>query len=228
MKEKYILSKYKVRSNMQINDINYSSEKLERLRSKIFKCELKLIEFGFGKSRGIETYLIKEIKYLIKNSKESEEVMKIISDVVSLQEELYSELYKLGGMEKMDVDTFSPEKKILAIKEKILNPKIKSNSNLKKKKTQMSISLEQVLELLDSKQNSIIDKIMICLKNNYQRTYDHTRVIDYIIKYIHQRPLNNMSDMNLNDKIKFIVEFSKSKEFTNVKNKLIEERKKRK
>ncbi len=200
---------------------------LENLRREIYNYEHQLEKHGFNSRRGIETYKISEINKIINNSQKSEQILNLIKIIITTQEALYRELYNSVGMKEMNVDTSSPEKSISLIKEKIIEKK--SSPKTVKKNTKMKTSIEQILQQIeiDKDIHECANKIITILKRTYQRTYDHQRVLRYLLDFLPEKYHTGYSDKSILELASIFVRLSKQHNFQEIKKQILEQRRKR-
>ncbi|RLI82952.1 hypothetical protein DRP04_02705 [Archaeoglobales archaeon] len=164
------------------NTLNQMSEALEDIRLQIHAIERELSKYGFDLRRGIESYKVSEIKKIINNSKNPHEVKKILLKLVGVQEKLYEELYKFAGLKDLDVDTDTPEGRLLTIKEWLTSGKTTNHTNTPAT-SKFSEAILKILEIIERYEDSNIcaDKIVLSLNEIYKRDYDRHRVLKYLL-----------------------------------------------
>jgi len=156
------------------------TEKLEKLREEILSIEKKLAEYGFEPRRGIESYKISELRDLIARAGSSKnEVKKLIVKLVELQEKLYRELYQSAGLKELKIDTDTPEKRLLIIKEWLLTGKVNTTTP---SQTRFKVALRKIIEILKECDSDCKEKILDALKTTYKRDYDRYRVLKFLLE----------------------------------------------
>jgi len=155
------------------------TERLEELRKQIYKVEKSLSKYGFDPRRGIESYKVSELRELISRSRNTKEVKQLLLTLIELQEQLYLKLYRLAGLRRMNVDTDTPEKKLMTIKEWLITGRANS--------VQVAISkfekaLSMVANVLETCSNSCEEEIKKVLQTVYKRDYDRYRVVRRVLE----------------------------------------------
>ena len=164
-----------------LSDFSYDNSMLEDLRQKIYEIEKKLIDFNFDPHRGIETYKPSEIKVLLRKSKQSSELIRLLKEAITLQTEFYRRLYLLTNTKNIDVDTDSPEKNILRIRNVLEHDARDQSSIIKIPKSKKVISA--IKEILGESKDSerCFNEIIHIIKKEYKRDYDRFRVLELLL-----------------------------------------------
>jgi len=159
---------------------NIADDELEELRLRIFGLEKDLKKFGLDPRRGVESYRPGEIKKLVYCSQNPKQVIDTLSQVLSLQEELYRKLYGLTNAAPLNVDTDVPEKNLLAIKQALTSTRKRRSSS----STKFAIAVKEVLEILQKhEQNEKLEELIIStLAKIYKRDYDRCRILTYLLE----------------------------------------------
>jgi hypothetical protein len=154
------------------------TEKLEPLRERIYKLERELAELGFDIKRGVESYKVSELKRLLAKTRDKEKAKALLLELVNLHEQLYLELYNLAGLKRLNVDTDTPEKRLMIIKEWLLTGKVNSAGAQKNK---FKGALKNIAEALERCQDDCVSRIQDVLLTAYKRDYDRYRVARWIL-----------------------------------------------
>jgi len=169
-----------------ILDLDKASETLENLRAQIRAVEKELSKYGFDVRRGIESYRINEIKGIMNNAKNPDDVRKLLAELIELQERLYKSLYELSGLKELSIDTDTPEGKMLTIKEWLMSGSVKNRGNAATS-SKFFKAVVEVLEILEERGDVNVDeplcrgKIVSVLNKAYKRDYDRHRVLKYLL-----------------------------------------------
>ena len=151
-----------------------TTERLEGLRLRIRELEERLASFGFDPRRGIESYGVGELKRLVARSPRPEEAKNLLMELIEAQEQLYKELYEAGGMKEMDVDTDTPEKRLLLIKKWLLGEE-------EERVVRPPRFCFVVKKVLDEAEKGSIEGVLDALKGGYKRDYDRHRVLRFLL-----------------------------------------------
>jgi hypothetical protein len=160
------------------------SEVLDKLREEILRLERELGRFGYDPRRGIESYSISELKDLIERSGPGRSrVRELLVKIVTAQEELYRELYRLASLKELNVDTETPEKDILRLKKWLLTGEAPTSpSNAVRPRTKFEQAVEAVVGILRACQENCEDRVLDALKGIYKRDYDRYRVMKRVLE----------------------------------------------
>jgi hypothetical protein len=160
------------------------SEALDKLREEILRLERELGMFGYDPRRGVESYSISELKDLIERSGPNRSrVRELLVKLVTVQEELYMELYRLAGLKELNVDTETPEKNILRLKKWLLTGEAHTSpSNATRSRTKFEQAVETIVEILKTCQENCEDRVLDALKGIYKRDYDRYRVMKHVLE----------------------------------------------
>lgn len=154
------------------------TERLEPLREEIYRLERELAELGFDIKRGVESYKVSELKRLLAKTKDREKAKALLLELVKLHERLYLELYNLAGLKRLNVDTDTPEKRLMVIKEWLLTGKVNSTGLQENK---FKVALKDIAEVLERCQDDCVSKVHNVLLTTYKRDYDRYRVVRWIL-----------------------------------------------
>ena len=183
------------------------TERLEELREQIYLVEKSLSKYGFDPRRGIESYKVSELKALISRSGNGEEVRKLLMKLVELKERLYLELYRQAGLKQINVDTDTPEKRLMAIKVWLATGKTDSERSTRSEPRDVLRGVADALERCGSS-NDCKEKIMDLLRASYKRDYDRHRVVkralelcasygdagDHVLENVDATPVDELVD----------------------------------
>ena len=191
-------------------NVEVVSGALEDLRLRIRGIEKELSKYGFDPRRGIESYKISELKKLLDASGNNRRaVEELLLRLIEMQETLYKKLYELASLREINVDTDTPEKRLIAIKEWLLGGKV----NARQPCTGTSRFSQAVLKVLDAIGESSEDdarkkRILEMLRRMYKRDYDRYRVLRFILStcmevgIIDDTPLKRAEDVSLEELVK--------------------------
>jgi hypothetical protein len=192
------------------------SEALDKLREEILRLERELGRFGHDPRRGIESCSISELKDLIeKSGSERSRVRELLVKLVTAQEELYRELYRLAGLKELNVDTETPERNILRLKKWLLTGEAPSSpSNVVRSKTRFEHAVEAIVEIFRTCQENCEDRVLEALKGIYKRDYDRYRVMKRVLEVCAEMgyvaDLSKLGPDSLKDAARLLGECSKS------------------
>lgn len=161
------------------NGVFSISERLDALRREILNLEIELAKYGFDPRRGIESYSVSEIKDLLERAGSNyPEVKELLIKLVETQERLYKELYSFAGLKELNVDTETPEKNVMKIKEWLLAGKAPARDN----STKFKHAIEEVTKALQKCHANCGSRVLEVLVRIYKRDYDRYRVIKRVIE----------------------------------------------
>lgn len=159
------------------------SRELETLRDIIYDIERELAKAGMDLRRGIESYSLSELKSLLSQSPDREQIRELLLKLLELQENLYRELYGIAGIKEMNIDTDMPEKRVTSIKGWLLSGSARSGSKFPAGGKQSTVMrrLADLLASIDS-EDECSKEIVSLLENSYKRSYDRFRVLRIALK----------------------------------------------
>jgi len=195
-----------------LNDDFARDETIENLRLKIFELEKELSKFGFDKRRGIESYKISELKKLIKDSTSTSEVLGILKQIVAIQEELYERLYALTGAEFKEIDTDTPEHRILKIKEMFEN-RVRKTEPRTETETKLNSLVKSIITIMEEfPEEECVNRVISILKSLYKRDYDRYRIIVHVLKMSGTKVDESLFTKSLREIATFLVKELKNDE----------------
>lgn len=156
------------------------TERLEELRKQIYEVEKSLSKYGFDPRRGIESYKVSELRELTSRSQNADEVKRLLLKLIELQELLYLELYRMAGLKRMNVDTDTPEKRLMTIKEWLIAGRANSITRVAKSKFKEALSM--VANVLETCNDNCKEEIKNVLQRVYKRDYDRYRVVRRVLE----------------------------------------------
>jgi len=156
------------------------TERLEELRKQIYEVEKSLSKYGFDPRRGIESYKVSELRELTSRSQNADEVKRLLLKLIELQELLYLELYRMAGLKRMNVDTDTPEKRLMTIKEWLIAGR--ANSIIRVAKSKFKEALSMVANVLETCNDNCKEEIKNVLQRVYKRDYDRYRVVRQVLE----------------------------------------------
>lgn len=156
------------------------TERLEELRKQIYEVEKSLSKYGFDPRRGIESYKVSELRELTSRSQNADEVKRLLLKLIELQELLYLELYRMAGLKRMNVDTDTPEKRLMTIKEWLITGR--ANSIIQVAKSKFKEALSMVANVLETCNDNCKEEIKNVLQRVYKRDYDRYRVVRQVLE----------------------------------------------
>lgn len=160
------------------NNSRCVAERLGKLRDEIYALEKELAQFGFDIRRGVESYKVSELKRFLAKSKNKRRVKSLLLKLIELHELLYLELYNLAGLKRMNVDTDTPEKRLMMLKEWLITGK---TTSLTPRETKFKSALRSVAEVLEQCRDDCEVKIYEVLVRVYKRDYDRYRVAKWVL-----------------------------------------------
>jgi hypothetical protein len=194
------------------------TEFLEALREEIWLLEIELGKFGFDPRRGIESYDIAELREVLSRSGNESRARELLLKLIELQERLYKALYELSGSKELNVDTKSPEKRLLLIKSWLRGDGANISWRVGSK---FAEALRSIIRALEKCEGDCVDRVLAILRTVYKRDYDRHRVVDRMLKMCvdtakaDDLPNRWCEDLNLPDKVRLLVErVSKDRERT--------------
>jgi hypothetical protein len=196
----------------------FMTELLEALREEIWLLERELGKFGFDSRRGIESYDIAELREVLGRSGNESRARELLLKLIELQERLYKALYELSSSKELNVDTESPEKRLLLIKSWLKGDGATARGRTRSK---FAEALRSTIRVLEECEDDCVDKVLATLRTAYKRDYDRHRVVDRMLEMCidatkaDDLPSRWREDLNLPDKVKLLVEHvSKDRERT--------------